>query len=662
MLLSLSIPVFAVDGPETNTIPVQVSVIRQGGGTIADEVNEMLPNITEVTLGETLTAKHPTTRSLIALTDNAYYEWTYQYVKIDLRYVEGGHTPFDFTPDEVPSAVITPEDGKTIEKVLIRYYWNADATDGRPALVTNVIHSLDRTVQQNSASLEAKTQYGMDIYKVENKNGLTLTYNASMDMTQLGSTMFGDSSWDVLQENKGKISNETYVDLHFQFDSNVSVGDLDLRNADLRSDMFAEKYNESSENKWWSTNEETNELILHCRWDSTSAMGNETLNPMIYLDNVKITLPSNWNGNTLVVRNHGYVDGKVYLQENGNPKANYCDIDGGEKDDEFILTTSDKVSLPGLEKVILDNNEEKDNISASADETIQFQLTSNVPENLLDYIEYNSSDEVDPPEIATYSLGDAKTYTLTFHDKMDEELVNPENFAVTLVDKDGHKTTLNADDYTVNQSAGDGCTFEITLDLGALYTADIIDESDLGTTSIIVTYNATLSEDVTAGTFVNEAWVTNNHEWETSHDKVTVDTYQIDILKYGNGNMNTNPLEGAHFQLYQKNEQGAIIDDSIDKDLVSGEDGHVTVDGLKAGTYYLKETKAPEGYVCSNEEIKIVIPEAANEQNIVHVLFDNTSIPHTGGMGTTMFTIGGAVIVAAAAILFVVSRKKRQSK
>ncbi|WP_442858889.1 LPXTG cell wall anchor domain-containing protein [Anaeromassilibacillus sp. D41t1_190614_C2] len=35
-------------------------------------------------------------------------------------------------------------------------------------------------------------------------------------------------------------------------------------------------------------------------------------------------------------------------------------------------------------------------------------------------------------------------------------------------------------------------------------------------------------------------------------------------------------------------------------------------------------------------------------------------MPHTGGMGTTLFTIGGVVLLAAAGTLFVVSRRKQQ--
>lgn len=38
-----------------------------------------------------------------------------------------------------------------------------------------------------------------------------------------------------------------------------------------------------------------------------------------------------------------------------------------------------------------------------------------------------------------------------------------------------------------------------------------------------------------------------------------------------------------------------------------------------------------------------------------------SQIPHTGGSGTLMFTIGGAMLMATAGMLLVVSRKRRKA-
>ena len=73
----------------------------------------------------------------------------------------------------------------------------------------------------------------------------------------------------------------------------------------------------------------------------------------------------------------------------------------------------------------------------------------------------------------------------------------------------------------------------------------------------------------------------------------------------------------------------------------------------------MTETKAPDGFVKSDTEVKVDIPSQANQAtNIATVNFANSPIPHTGGMGTTMFTVGGAAILAAAGVLFVTTRRK----
>lgn len=148
-------------------------------------------------------------------------------------------------------------------------------------------------------------------------------------------------------------------------------------------------------------------------------------------------------------------------------------------------------------------------------------------------------------------------------------------------------------------------------------------------------------------------------DWTTSEDIVYVNTYAIDIFKYDQAEP-TKGLEGAKFELYQKDTGGNVIEASK-KTLTSGADGKILVDGLDAGTYYLKETKAPDGYVCSTAELEIVIPEKAGVNKTVGVSFANSQIPHTGGTGTLMFTIGGIALMGTAGLLLVVSRKKRKA-
>ena len=656
---------------EGTSFPVNANYYNADSSSveILNELKEAYPlTLPEATPGKTYTLILP------EKTEYTIGETTYTLERVKLM-VGGpgiGTLSREWTiPLSVGESMTMEIPAEGVIRVAAYYYWSVsggEPTDpeepgGRPGIVTNVINSLTRTVAQKEKGLPYKTQYGMDIYRVESKNDLTLTYSADMDMTKLGSSFFGANSWETLQKHWTEIKDATWVDLHFQFDEEVTITDDALANAKLESDMFSEKFNEDGSNQWWTITGK--ELILHCKWDSDKAKAsmeaNGKLNPMIKLTGVKVALPDDWGDkDTIVIRNHGYVDGKVWARLEGATNDEWADIDGGEKDDEFVLTTSDKVSLPGLEKKIIEDGEEKDNTSVNVkNDTVNFQLKSNVPEDLKELIEYTGNGTHDKVDVVG-TIPEGEEYTLTFHDKMNSAFVVPEFFLVYLGDDMLDQTKLLEldKDYQVNFDPED-CTFEIQLDLVKLYNEGIIKDEDLGKTSITVSYNTKLKDTVTNGTFENEAWVTAG-EWETSHDVVTVDTYQIDIHKFGNGQINTEPLAGAHFKLYQKVDGKEVIVEGCD-DLISGKDGHVKVNGLKAGTYYLKETQAPDGYVCSDKEVEIKIPERANEENVVKVNFDNRSIPHTGGMGTTIFSIVGGVLIAMAGTVFVISRRKRRA-
>ena len=321
----------------------------------------------------------------------------------------------------------------------------------------------------------------------------------------------------------------------------------------------------------------------------------------------------------------------------------------------------DKTSYPGLDKVIVTEDGDKIEDTAAAGGTVNFKLTTNVPDDLLNYI---NLPDVDDPSVVNVLADEPVrgSYQLVIHDQMDDERVlDPESILVTLGVND---VLILVDQYTVAYDVAhdDGtiCDFEITLDLVNLYEMGAITEEDIdNATPITVTYTATLAEDVTAGEYLNTAWVTYP-EGESEKSTVTVKTYGISIFKYDQAN--NAPLSGATFELYQKDAEGNVIEDSV-IELTSGENGYAVIEGLDAGTYYLKETQAPEGYVCSEEELTITVPGDAGEGNyVVSVSFANAQVPHTGGAGTLMYTIGGAAIILLAGALLLISRYSRKKQ
>lgn len=341
----------------------------------------------------------------------------------------------------------------------------------------------------------------------------------------------------------------------------------------------------------------------------------------------------------------------------------------------------DKTSYPGLDKVIVTEGEDGMLVDAKEDTaaaggTVNFKLTTNVPDDLLNYI---NLPDVDDPSVVNVLADEPVrgSYQLVIHDQMDDELVlDPESIVVTLGVND---VLIPVDQYTVAYDVAhdDGtiCDFEITLDLVNLYEMGAITDDDIANaTDITVTYTATLAEDVTAGAYLNTAWVTYP-EGESEKDTVKVKTYGIDIFKYdqalGVDGENAG-LAGAEFALYGADdvtvaEEDGTVTVNPDADpiltVTSGEDGDVVINGLDKGVYYLMETKAPEGYVQSTTPLKVTIPDDADETTyLVEVNFANAQVPHTGGAGTLMYTVGGAAIILLAGALLLISRYSRKKQ
>lgn len=101
-----------------------------------------------------------------------------------------------------------------------------------------------------------------------------------------------------------------------------------------------------------------------------------------------------------------------------------------------------------------------------------------------------------------------------------------------------------------------------------------------------------------------------------------------------------------------------------------GADGKVTFTGLGEGTYTLTESKVPAGYnEMDDKTFKITFDVSSKTFSVSEGLdslvatienFSGSTLPSTGGIGTTIFYIIGGILVIGAAILLVT--KKRMSK
>ena len=340
-----------------------------------------------------------------------------------------------------------------------------------------------------------------------------------------------------------------------------------------------------------------------------------------------------------------------------------------------------------------DENESEDTIAprGAADEkkagdfgigaTVTYQLTSKVP----DMTGYNS-------------------YTFKFSDTLSKGLDLKEVLSVKV-----GNTTLTAKSTGANTYAlaYDKSTRTLTVTLNDFYSSY---KNRTGET-ITVVYTATLNKDAVIGMNPN----TNKAVVEYSNDPksdgtgksepsiVDVHTFDFTIFKYYLKDETQTGLANAEFELYKANEAGDAADTNakiniVDEGngvyrqatadeakatgftsakIVSDADGKVLVKGLDAGTYYLRETKAPEGYNKLLSDIKIEIKPVYDEttgkltsysvdytyngtkttgtaitskDNSPEVAVENKTgaqLPSTGSKGALMVTLAGIVLFGA---------------
>ena len=230
--------------------------------------------------------------------------------------------------------------------------------------------------------------------------------------------------------------------------------------------------------------------------------------------------------------------------------------------------------------------------------------------------------------------------------------------------------------------------------------------------TIIITYTAVVTDKAAiAGNGnpnkVTVTWTTKGGT-EPGPDKVedveTIYTYAIALKKVNNEGK---ALPGAVFEFpfYVKStpdKDGAYIyagtteGEDLTNQITTPKDGVIVVKGVKSGTYEITEVKAPDGYNKLTDPVTIeaektgatstyktvyldkdgnVVGKDADADTKVHkvevdietiaataVVVVNkagTELPSTGGMGTTVFYVLGAVLVLGAVVLLVT--KKRMS-
>ncbi len=344
-----------------------------------------------------------------------------------------------------------------------------------------------------------------------------------------------------------------------------------------------------------------------------------------------------------------------------------------------------KGDKPSLNKQVKNGDAWKAASDGQIGDTVDFRIITTVP-NTADYVEYN----------------------YTIHDTMSEGLTSNVKSATDVTIKVNDIDALDAAYYTVSVT---GNTFSITVnilkavkdgkikagdELYTYYTGVINDKAkvyDIG------------SENNTAYLVYSNNPNNNVENGKTTEKKVYEWTYKMTVNKVDGKKQ---PLSGAKFVLSRNggiDVKGLNCDENgvptVTADLIGlvkidggyrvaaegGADivyaidaGNAVINGLDAGVkYYLYETKTPEGYNSLKAPVGFVINAEYTDDGAttktVSATVDGTAadglqadivnnagseLPSTGGIGTTIFYIVGAILVVAAGVLLIT--KKRMSK
>ena len=374
------------------------------------------------------------------------------------------------------------------------------------------------------------------------------------------------------------------------------------------------------------------------------------------------------NGGTQTVPN-GY-----YLIKDVGP------VNEGETYSRYIvnivenITIAPKVSNVTFHKKIKDTNDTagtttdwQDSADYDIGDSVPFQLTGTVA---ADFAEYKSA------------------YYFAFHDKMEPGLTFEPNSVKVYVGG-----TEISTGYTLIENPDDGHTFDVVFeDLKGINTVHANSE-------ITVEFTAKLNENAVLGKqgnkneaqleYSNKSYDEQGGTTHTKWDSVIAFTYQVVVNKYANEVKEGNERTGAAFKLEKLVGETWTLVKEFQADETTTT---FTFKGLDDGKYRLTETVTPSGFntidpieftvtadhtVTWNGEDRTTILTSLNgtptEAGLIEftpnvesgtlstdvINKSGSTLPETGGMGTTLFYVLGGVLVLAAVVLLVTKKRMR---
>lgn len=273
------------------------------------------------------------------------------------------------------------------------------------------------------------------------------------------------------------------------------------------------------------------------------------------------------------------------------------------------------------------------------------------------------------------------------HDKMDDGLTFSGNSDIKLFTDEACTTPLPADKYTIKTTPDTGDTFTIEIDdsFAAATTEDAY---------IFITYSAVLNKKAISDTpgivgQLNKTHVSFGDETESTEVTTTTITHKFEVFKHakdsedhladavfalkkGDAVVNLIKIDATNYRVADATERtgqaqshanngeiNPINPGTLVSDFVTVASGNIVIWGVDDDDdYKLEEIQAPKGYNKLKNTVSIDVK--ADDTSVVDVENETgAELPSTGGIGTTIFYVVGAVLVIGAGVLLVSRRRMR---
>lgn len=345
-------------------------------------------------------------------------------------------------------------------------------------------------------------------------------------------------------------------------------------------------------------------------------------------------------------------------------------VTGGKEIQSSLVTVDKNTNTVNLKTEAPSITKKANTETVEIGQVIQYTVTGSIPDTT-GYAEY------------VYKIHDELSTGLDFVNDANGTATSGNKVTVKVAFRDGSDASSAPTEATLNAENNK----KMTLDLSEWVRASQANKGK----EFTVTYYAKVNANAVV-TEQNKAQLeygnNPNDTTNTTPSIVKTPTYPLDINKIKTGT--TDMLPGATFKLYK----GSVADGNVVKvSAVAGKDGCYVVDpnsqitemvtikdkidgkgynlhlnGLAAGTYYLEETKAPDGFNKLTAPIKIVIEKNGEtytitadgaEGNILTVQNSTGSLlPSTGGTGVIVFAGVAILLVFGVAVSFIRDKRK----